>query len=202
MRAKLLGWLMVSLLVTGLSGCTTDDARLKSAIATKLSTEGNPLVCAAVLNDVGRFPFNYHADGMLNHGANKKTLDKLAELGFLSARPVLVQSIYGGMNGEKVGSPQATEYSLTPLGSKYNQNNKFCVPNEMAETDVEADGSRRTLLVTQYFAVERNAETERLISALAEINPSLPLLLEKDLPLRFTVRTSAKADILSVQSAS
>lgn len=202
MLAKLKGLFVAVAAIASLSACTTDDARLKSAIAQNLANDGNPLACAAIMNDVGQFPFNYHADGMLNHGADKKTLDRLTEAGFLLSRPVLVKSIYGGMNGEKVGSPEATEYRLTELGRKYNQGNKFCIPSEMADTDVEADGSRRVLQVTQYFSAERNEEVDRLARILADANPNIPLLLEKDLSLRFTVRTSAKAEILSVEKAS
>lgn len=202
MLEKLMGWALLAVALMGVSACNSNDARLKSAIAENLSEGGNPLACAAVLNEVGQFPFAYHADGMLNHGADKRMLDQLVQNGFLSARSIKVKSIYGGLNGEVVGSPQATEYALTPLGSKYVQGNKFCLPNEMADTEVQPDGSSRTLMVTQYFSGVRNDETLRLSKLLAGVNPNLPLLMERDLPIKFVVRTSVKADILSIEQVS
>lgn len=202
MLGKLMGLMLVGVSLLGLSACNNKDALLKAAIAENLATDGNPLACAPVLNEVGRFPFAYHADGMLNHGADKTMLDKLVAGGFLKSRAIKVKSIYGGLNGEVVGSPQATEYALTPLGKKYSQNNKFCIPNELEDTDVVAHGSERSLLVTQYFSAVRNEETLKLSSLLASINPSLRLMMQKDLSMKFAVRTSIKSDILSIEKAS
>lgn len=182
-----------------ISGCSSEDAALRAAIEEKVAKEGNSLACASVLNSAGSFPMAYHADGMLNYGADKNTLDQLVKDGFLSSKPVKVKSVYGGLNGETVGSPQAIEYSLTPVGKKYARANQFCVPTELADTKIETDGSKRSLLVTQYFAAEKTPETERLSSILAKINPQMPKILDEELPLFFTVKKTIKEDIVSIE---
>lgn len=202
MLKQLMGLGFASLMALGLAACDSEDARLKSAIAQNLAAEGNPLACAPVMNEVGGFPFAWRSDGMLNHGADKNTLDQLVKGGFLTSRPIKVASVYGGLNGETVGSPDAIEYAVTPMGSKFVQGNRFCIPNELADTDVEADGSRRALLVTQYVAGVRSPEAERLVKILAPLNPNLARLLDEDLPIRFSVRTSAKFEVLTVQKVS
>ena len=192
----------VLIAVAMLAACSGQEKALKAAIADKVTAEGNPMACATVLNEVGRFPFDYHIDGMLNHGANKTALDKLVQLGFLSSKPVKVQSIYGGLAGETVGSPDAIRYDLTASGKKYAQKNQLCLPHELAETQVEETTEERTLLVTQYFSAIKNPETEKLGTVLVSLNPEIGQFLKEDLPMKFTVKTSINEQILSVEKRS